>query len=212
MSFLQKTTYKKTTSNKKAEIIAKEAFRKLIHILGSLTPFLASISSAGLVILSLSIITVLYSISELLRLMGYNIYIISRIVSFANRKRDEKRFSLGPVTLSLGIIISLYFFPLYIATISIFALSFGDGLASLIGRMFGKKKCIFRCKTCVGSLTCFVATLIAVFLFTHLFIFSIVIALITTIVELLPLKDLDNIAIPLTIALIIKYCLFALLV
>ena len=194
------------------EVIAKEAFRKLIHISGSLVPLIAHLSSVNLVIVALSVITVLYSISELLRLAGYNIYLISRIVSFANRKRDEKRFSLGPITLSLGIIISLYFFPMYIATISILALSFGDGLASFVGRVFGKKKCIFRCKTCMGSLTCFVSTLVAVLIFTRLFIFSILIAFITTIVELLPLKDLDNIAIPLATSLITKYCLFRLIV
>lgn len=189
----------------KAKRLQKEIFRKSIHMLGSFCPLFAYLTSTSIVVCTLFIIMLFYTLSELLRLKGKNIYCLSNVVKIANRERDEKRFSLGPITLSTGIIISLYFFPLYIATIAIFSLSFGDGIASLSGRAFGKRRLIFEGKTCAGSMACFLATFIAEIAFTEKIVLSLVIAFFTTIIELFPLKDFDNIAIPVSIAFLAQY-------
>ena len=63
---------------------------------------------------------------------------ISKITEIAARKRDENHFVLGPVTLVCGILLAALLLPLDCARVGIFALAFGDGLASLMGKLFGK--------------------------------------------------------------------------
>lgn len=208
MDILQYFLYNKVSHNKKAQILVKEAFRKCIHIMSAFVPLFAYSTSSNIAIITLSVLILLYSVSEILRLYGKRFCLISSIVEIANRERDEKRFSLGPVTLALGIICVLYFFPLRIASIGIFSLSFGDGFASLIGKAFGKKKFIFEGKTLAGSIACFVATFTIQVLFTHYIFFSIIIAFITCLIEALPLKDFDNLLIPLVVAVSAKLLFF----
>ncbi len=201
MNILQDFLFNKVSHNKKAQVLVKEAFRKCIHIMSAFVPLFAYLASPNIAIITLISLIFLYSIFEIFRLNGKRFFLISSVVEMANRERDEKRFSLGPVTLALGIIIVLYFFPLRIASIAIFSLSFGDGFASLIGKAYGKKKFIFEGKTWAGSIACFVATFFAQVLFTRNVIFSLAIAFITFIVEALPLKDFDNILIPVIVAI-----------
>ena len=201
MNILQDFLFNKVSHNKKAQVLVKEAFRKCIHIMSAFVPLFAHLTSPNIAIITLISLIFLYSIFEIFRLNGKRFFLISSVVEMANRERDEKRFSLGPVTLALGIIIVLYFFPLRIASIAIFSLSFGDGFASLIGKAYGKKKFIFEGKTFAGSIACFVATFFAQVLFTRNVIFSLAIAFITFIVEALPLKDFDNILIPVIVAI-----------
>lgn len=201
MNILQDFLFNKVSHNKKAQVLVKEAFRKCIHIMSAFVPLFAHLTSPNIAIITLISLIFLYSIFEIFRLNGKRFFLISSVVEMANRERDEKRFSLGPVTLALGIIIVLYFFPLRIASIAIFSLSFGDGFASLIGKAYGKKKFIFEGKTWEGSIACFVATFFAQVLFTRNVIFSFAIAFITFIVEALPLKDFDNILIPVIVAI-----------
>ncbi|MGP1438334.1 MAG: diacylglycerol/polyprenol kinase family protein [Treponema sp.] len=164
-------------------------------------PLFVHFTSKNVAIITLGLLIILYSICEILRLNGKRFCFISSIVEIANRERDEKRFSLGPVTLAIGIIIVLYLFPLYIANIGILSLSFGDGFASLVGKVYGKRKFIFEGKTYAGSIACFIATFTAQALFTHNLFFSMTIAFITLIVEALPLKDFDNVLIPIIVAI-----------
>lgn len=207
MNVLQYFLYNKISHNEKTQILVKEAFRKCIHIMSAFVPLFVYLTSSNIAIIILSILISLYSIFEIFRLKGKRFCFISSIVEIANRARDEKRFSLGPVTLAMGIIIVLYFFPLRIATIAIFSLSFGDGFASLVGKVYGKKKFIFEGKTFAGSFACFVATFIAQLLLTRNLLFSLIIALITSLIEALPLKDFDNVLIPVVVAMTAKILL-----
>lgn len=186
--------------------IRKELFRKTIHLGTAAIPFLLSVA-AGPVMVLLVIALVLYTISECLRLKGIDIPIISRITVTAARKRDEGRFVLGPVTLVLGILLTALFFgPKSSCTFcGIYALAFGDGLASLVGKIFGTHKIPgTRGKSVEGSLACciaiFTATLVLV-RYTDWKI-SLVLALAGTITEVLPLKDFDNVLIPVLLAAI----------
>ena len=201
MNLLQHFLYNKVSHNKKTQVLVKEAFRKCIHIMSAFVPLFARLTSINIAIITLSVLVLLYSIFEVFRLSGKRLYFISSIVELANRERDENRFSLGPVTLSIGIIIVLYFFPLRIASMGIFSLSFGDGFASLVGKVYGKRKFIFEGKTLAGTIACFIATFIAQLLFTCDLFFSFVIAFITSLVEALPLKDFDNVLIPVIVAI-----------
>lgn len=182
--------------------LVKELFRKSIHICSAFVPFFLKLNFKATTIF-FAIVLVSYIISEILRLKGISLPIIAKITETAARKRDENRFVLGPVTLVTGIFLAALILPLEYAKIGIFALSFGDGLASLAGKMIGKITIPgSHGKTVAGSLTCFTAVYIATFVCTGETIQSFIIALSAMVIEMLPLADLDNVIIPISIGTI----------
>ena len=181
---------------KDSKTILKELFRKSIHLCSSIIPFLLA-AFYWYTILGLLAVVILYYFCELARLEGYTVPVISLITETAARQRDESKFVLGPVTLVLGIVLAALVLPLSCAKIGIFALAFGDGLASLAGRLFGRIKLPFTGgKTLEGSLTCFIAVFISTYIVTGLSLVSAVVALTTMLIEVLPLGDWDNMIIP----------------
>ena len=176
--------------------IIKELFRKSIHICSSLVPFFLALSYwpvIGLLVFAL----VFYTVSELLRSKGINIPLISKVTEIAARKRDENRFVLGPVTLVCGILIAALLLPLDCARVGIFALAFGDGLASLMGKLIGKITIPgAHGKTAAGSLTCFFAVFLSTFCCCGNCLLSLSVALCAMFIEILPLSDFDNVIIP----------------
>ncbi|MDY4707528.1 MAG: phosphatidate cytidylyltransferase, partial [Candidatus Treponema excrementipullorum] len=122
--------------------IQKELFRKTIHMCAALVPlFLSFWYVPTMILLLLSLIV--YSVAESLRYRGVEVPFISAITTVAARKRDENKFVLGPVTLVLGILFTAALFPPIPATVGILSLAFGDGLASLIGKLWGHIKIPF---------------------------------------------------------------------
>ena len=154
--------------------IVKELFRKSIHLCSALIPFALHLAYWPVLIL-LTLVVILYTISEFARLHGKTVPIISTITTTAARKRDENKFVLGPVTLSCGIIICALLWKPQPASIGIYALAFGDGLASLSGKLFGKIKIpLTQGKTVAGSLTCFTAVFLSSFSERNKFITKII--------------------------------------
>lgn len=183
-------------------ILIKELFRKTIHICSSFVPFLLSKAFVPIICL-LVLALVCYIISEVIRLKGYSVPIISKITETAARKRDENKFVLGPVTLVCGVLLAALILPLRFAKIGIFALAFGDGLASLVGKLIGKVTIPgAHGKTVAGSLACFSAVFISTFYCTGNCLASLIIATAAMIIEVLPLADLDNVLIPVSIGFI----------
>jgi dolichol kinase len=132
-----------------------------------------------------------------MRLNGYEIAVISRVTALAARKRDAGRFVYGPVTLGMGALMALALYPEPAAAIAIYALAFGDGLSSLVGRAFGTLRLPFTGgKSLEGSLTCFLAVASSTYAISEDALGSIAVALIATLAESLPTKDLDNILLP----------------
>ena len=176
--------------------IFKELFRKSIHICSSFVPFFLKLAYwpvIGLLICALS----LYIVSELLRSKNIELPLISKITEIAARKRDENHFVLGPVTLVCGILLAALLLPLDSARVGIFALAFGDGLASLMGKLFGKIPIPgAHGKTVAGSLTCFFAVFISTFACFGSTFIALVIGLAAMCIEVLPLADFDNLIIP----------------
>ncbi|WP_407428586.1 diacylglycerol/polyprenol kinase family protein [Treponema sp.] len=131
---------------------------------------------------------------------------ISDITAAAARKRDENKFVLGPVTLVLGVIIAGCVWKENPAAAGIYALAFGDGLASLAGKTFGKIRIPYTYgKTAEGSLTCFLAIFCSCFLVTQNSYTALLAACFGAFVEVLPLKDFDNLVIPVLIGGIVTF-------
>lgn len=192
---MENTNIKKNISDISVTI-KKEFFRKTIHMLSAFVPFFFFFYQNIIITLLLSI-TLIYVFSEIFRLKKIEIPIISKITELASRSRDEGKVVLGPITLSLGVFLSLTFFDYRTAIISIFALSFGDGVASLFGKTIGGWKIPLTFgKTISGSLGCFII-LILVFSGCGLTISqSILLSLFATSVEAFPTGDFDNLLIP----------------
>ncbi len=185
--------------------LRKELFRKSIHLCTVFVPFFLD-KFYYLTLILLSFVLIVYIISEFLRMSGKQIPLLSSITMAAARKRDENRFVLGPVTLCGGVLLTALLFPPVPAKIGIYALALGDGLASLVGKIWGKKKIPFTGgKSYAGSLACFAAVFVSAWFCSSSVTTALVLAFAGMSIELLPLKDFDNILIPVLLAVLCRF-------
>jgi dolichol kinase len=185
-----------------------EIIRKSIHFLIALSPSMAAVNRP-LTVLFLMAGTIGYTWLETLRLSGRTVPLISALTSMASRSRDMERFVMGPVTLGLGALLGLLLYPSPAASIAIYALAFGDGFASLVGKFFGRLRPAFLCgKSIEGSLACFTAVFIVAYSISGRFSLAFSAALTAMVVEALPLEDYDNIALPVTVGFVVQLASF----
>lgn len=143
-----------------------------------------------------------YTCIELMRVHGKKIPFITALTVLASRPREQGRFVFGPVTLGLGGLAAIVFFPPQTAAIAIYALAFGDGLASLAGLTIGRIRPAFMCgKSLEGSFACFAAVFLITLKVSGSLVTGLAAALAATVAEALPLHDFDNIAVPLATAI-----------
>lgn len=188
--------------------IFKEVFRKSIHLCSALVPTLLAFSYWPVMSL-LCIVLLGYCTSEFVRLKGIEVPFVSKVTAIAARKRDENKFVLGPVTLVIGIICASLLWKQEAARIGVYALAFGDGFASLIGKLIGRVHIPFtNGKTAAGSLACFFAVFLSSFAVCHNCAIALLLAVIATVVEVVPMTDFDNIVIPILIGGMAQYLLF----
>ena len=192
----QKSIVNGILARQRLNAIFKELFRKSIHICSSFVPLFLKLAYwpvIGLLVFALGV----YIISEILRSKDINIPVISKVTEIAARKRDENHFVMGPVTLVCGILLAALLLPLDCARVGIFALAFGDGLASLVGKLVGKITIPgAHGKTAAGSLTCFFAVFVSTFCCCGNCFVALIVALCAMFIEVLPLADFDNLIIP----------------
>ena len=176
--------------------ITTELFRKSIHMLVAFVPALASIN-IELTQFFLAAAVIIYSVCELMRLNGRQVLLISGITAAASRERDKGQLVLGPITLAVGAMLALMLYPLKAAEIAIYALAFGDSAASIVGKFFGRIVIPgFGKKTLEGALSCFSVVFIVTLVISRNVSGAFLIAAVTTLIELIPVKDLDNLLIP----------------
>ena len=100
-------------------------------------------------------------------------------------------------------------YPSPAASIAIYALAFGDGFASLIGKLFGKRRPRFlQGKSIEGSAACFIAVFFSAYAVSFRYSVALTAALTAAVVEALPLEDYDNIALPLSVGLAVQLALW----
>lgn len=180
----------------RGDALRTELVRKSIHLLIAFVPFFAAVNvMATLALLGAGII--LYTYAELLRHRGREFLFITSITVIAAREQHRNKFVLGPITLAIGAMLALLFYPEPAATLAIFALAFGDGFSSLVGKFVGGRTIPFTGgKTVTGSLACFLTVFFIANYLTGLAGVSCIIALAAMVLEALPTGDLDNILIP----------------
>jgi dolichol kinase len=185
-------------TNVSIDEIRIEMLRKSIHLLIALVPSLAFFIGVFPTTIILATGVLFYTTCETLRMYGKEVPVVSAVTSLAARKRDAGKFVLGPITLGLGAMLSLILYPEPAASIAIYALAFGDGLSSLVGKLFGTIRLPFTGgKSLEGSLTCFTAVFVSAYALSGKAVPSAAVALVATLTEACPLKDFDNIILPL---------------
>jgi len=185
-----------------SEEIRIELFRKSLHLLIAFVPAIAHFN-LGLAVGLLSAGVIFYAECERLRMKGYSVPVVSRLTALSARQRDGYGFVLGPITLGLGALLSLFLYPNPAASIAIYALAFGDGLSSLVGKSFGSVRIPFTGgKSLEGSLTCMVAVFVAAAAVTGDVWRSFAIAVAAMLIEAAPTKDFDNIILPVSVGAI----------
>jgi phytol kinase len=181
--------------------LRSELVRKSLHMLIAFVPSIAATAGMPTALALLSFGTLVFAVAEYLRLNGHHVAIITRLTVVASRGRDQDRFVLGPVTLAVGAMLALLLYPSTAAALAIYALAFGDGIASLFGRAFGQTK-IIAGKTVEGSLACFAAVWFVTLLVTGRIEIAMAIAVVATVLEALPTDDMDNIILPAGVGLV----------
>ena len=173
-----------------------EAVRQSIHLLVALVPVVASVS-VNLAMSLVGVGTLFYVFAENARRSGLTIAVVSDLTLIASRDNESEQFVLGPVTLGLGAMLALTLYPLQASTIAIFALAFGDSVASLVGKSVVSPRLPFGSKkTLAGSATCFLVVLLVVYRLSADVTAAVVIALVTVVLEAFAPDDMDNVLIP----------------
>ncbi|MGB9023623.1 MAG: hypothetical protein WCC94_09340 [Candidatus Bathyarchaeia archaeon] len=142
----------------------KNKARMTVHVCALVVPFLVELTSKSLVLIALGVVTLLYVLSEILRLKGKELPLITRFTLRLSRDDERTHFVVAPVSLSAGVILSLLLFPENIAYASIATAAVGDLVAAYVGQRFGR--------THVGRRTLegFAAGLVASFLVACLWV------------------------------------------
>ncbi len=183
------------------EELHTEFLRKSIHMMVAFVPAFARFNLL-LTFFALSGAVFIYSYSEFMRTRGMKVPFISNITIAAARSRD-RNFVFGPVTLALGALMALVLYPEPAAAIAIYALAFGDGFASLFGKLYGRRVIPFSGgKTFAGSSACLLSVFITTLAVSGSLKVAVIVSFTTTFLEVIPSGDLDNMLIPVGTGLI----------
>ena len=155
-------------------------------------------------------ITAAFIWTILLLLKGFTAKPDDQAVKTMTRTGDRKELLRGPLYFTLVMnLLGTVFYSTPFALTAMGFLTWGDGLAPVVGTRYGKLSYkVFSTKTIEGSITFFVFGLTGAVLFNTLFSqtinleFMLLCAVIATIVEGISPKDFDNIFIPLSIYLL----------
>ena len=167
--------------------------RKLVHLSALLVPILTEVTSKTLVLTVMCVISIVYTLEELLRLKGRRLPIITSFTLRMSRPEETARFIIRPIYLAVGIILALVLFPTRIAYASICIVAVGDPVAAYVGRKVGRTP-VRKKKTLEGLAAGFMAS----FLLASLIVYPVV-ALVGSagaiLMELLDIPD-DNLTMP----------------
>ena len=181
----------------------KEALRKIIHIgIGPLIPIAK--------FLDIDQTSALYftGLISFLTFINYQSKLFPTIEDV-----DRKSFGTLFYCLSLFILIYIYWNKDPTSLIAgFFIMTFGDGLAGLIGKNFKSKSWFFlnQKKSLLGTMTMFITSLIVVFSLSYLQKYSLnlnifTIAIISTIIEQFSIFGVDNLIVPISAAFCFNY-------
>jgi len=178
--------------------------RETIHMSSFLLSFICIYLLGNIMVASLILLlAVLYTFSEVARVRGINLPILSSITWNAANKTELYEFATSPIHFALGIIISLLIFPAPIRYVAITTLTLGDGCAHIFGMKFGRTRLPFnKGKNLEGTLFGFLFAFLGAMIFVDP-VRALIAAAVGMLVEALPLPVNDNLTMPLASGLIL---------
>lgn len=185
-----------------------DLLRSAIHMSGFAIPFISAyLLDHYMIIFLIGLVTMLYTTSELSRILDRNFPVFTWITNKATVRLEPYEFAANPIFYALGIGLSLMIFPPPRAPIgyaAIATLTLGDGFASLLGKKYGRKRYPFnKTKSLEGSLF----GLLFAFLGTSFFLApakALVASASGMLIESLPTPINDNLTIPLTVGIVLS--------
>ena len=182
----------------------REIFRKAVHLTGAVFPLLARLNRRVTVVALLSVIAA-YLLSELFRTFGLSFSVLSSVTRRAQRHSEKKGIIIGPVMLGLGIAVTIMLFRYRVYLPAVLVVAVSDSLSALVGRRFGRTHILgLKNRTLEGSLAFFLSALGILALFYPL-PQALLATAAATLMELVPVFNLDNFLIPLGTALVLAF-------
>jgi uncharacterized protein (TIGR00297 family) len=182
-----------STILQKLNILGGEGSRKLIHI---------GVSNSWIIIMIFFDNVWLACIPPVIFiLLNYISYKKDLIKSMERSEKDSLGTVYYPISLLIMVLVTFWLHMTYLGAIGILILGYGDGLAGIIGKKYGKRKLYLK-KTFEGTTAMFVASLIVALVVLSIFTPSIaiagslLIATAATAIELYTPRDLDNLSVP----------------
>jgi len=140
---------------------------------------------------------------QLMLRRGKTIPMLEKTLSFFETEDETENWrGLGAQTLVLGIMITLFIFPVYAAIPAVLVLTFADAASAIFGT-FVKSANLVEGRTIFGSLSFFITAFVILQFFVSLPL-AIFVAISAMLIELIPLPD-DNLWIPLGTALLLTF-------
>ncbi len=172
-----------------------DLIREDIHASGFFIPVIAHLIGVPLVAMLILVVSLLYFVSELFRLEGRNLPVISTITRLAASQSELHGFAAAPLYFAFGILLTLLIFPSPVSGAAIAAFCFGDAAASIFGGLVSKSLPFNKGKTIEGSVAGFIFAFLAATFFVPapLALFAATLAMI---IEVLPLPVNDNVLVP----------------
>jgi glycerol-3-phosphate acyltransferase PlsY len=182
-------------------------YRKLVRLLLACPVPIILYFSTKWIIIIVSIFLAIFLLVDIARLLSKKLNkILFSKIGLVLKKKEKQRFS-AYTFFALSALLTIIFFQKEIAILSITLAIFGDAIAELIGRKFGKIKLVNN-RTLEGSTAYLLsAALISLALFNILSLKQIIFILaplISMLVELLTIKIDDNLTTPFVTALILS--------
>ncbi|EKD41159.1 MAG: hypothetical protein ACD_73C00820G0005 [uncultured bacterium] len=183
-----------------------ELSRKSIHALSLLVPWIY-LYNKTLCFSLLAGFSVFYLILEVLKLNNKSIF-LNHWIAFLHRDEEKSKWAPAPLYLALGVMGCLYFFPWNVSFIAIYCAGICDIMAALCGKKWGVTHIPFsERKTIVGTGAFFLTALPVCFYFLPPSK-AITTAMLGAFLESLPLKDWDNLTVPLIVGFVANQFLY----
>ena len=169
--------------------------REDIHASGFFVPVIAGLIGIPVVAAIILIIAIVYTGSELYRLDGHSLPLISAITRHAASQSELYGFAAAPLYFAFGIAVTLVLFPTQAGSAAIAMFCLGDSAASLFGGLISTSLPFNKGKTWEGSVAGFFFAFLAGTFFVNPW-FALAGAAIAMTVEVLPLPVNDNVLVP----------------
>ena len=174
---------------------ANDLVREDIHAAGIFMPVIAGLIGVPIVAAIIILIALIYTASELYRLEGRELPLVSAITRHAASQSELYGFAPAPLYFAFGIVVTLILFPAQAGGAAIAMFCLGDSTASLFGGMVSTSLPFNKGKTWEGSLAGFFFAFLAGTFFVPPLL-ALVGAAIAMTVEVLPLPVNDNVLVP----------------